>query len=74
MYLSQESVAVGSQHVAMSLQLVSSLVDSYQHVTGGDVSVCGVSAVDDDHMSVCVCTYSITQTVSLCHMKPFYEL
>ena len=30
-----------------------SLVDSYQHVTGGDVSVCGVS---DDHMSVCVHT------------------
>ena len=62
----------------MSLQLVSLLVVSYQHVTDGDVSVCGVSAVDVDHMCVCVCvcvyTYSVTQTVSLCHMKLFYEL
>ena len=57
MHLSQESVAAGSQHVAMSLQLV---VDSYQHVAGGDVSVWGyISAVDDDHMSVCVYIHTV---------------
>ena len=40
---------------------MSSLVDSYQHVTGagGDVSVCGVSAVDDDHMSVHVYVHTV---------------
>ena len=56
--LSQENVAAGSQHVAMSLQLVSSLVNSYQHVAGGDVSVCEVSAVDDDHMSMYIQCYT----------------
>ena len=54
----------------MSLQLVSSLVDSYQHVTGGDVSVCGVcvgvSAVDDDHMSLCVCVCIYIQCYTDC--------